>query len=281
MKNQKISPEVATLRVTSRCTRDCKHCFAPKDVPEMLLSSLKKIFCLLVANGVRSVLLTGGEPLLRQDFREIILQLKRHGLRIFLDTNGDSFSQYRNLICRNVDTIGLPINFPNRSYGEGNFENVMRVLEYLARSRTRPLIRIGTVVTRDNIGELEEVGDLINAYPISIWKLYQFTPQEKKAIANRRLLEVDEEEFDIATEKVKEEFSGFFDVTISKRTDRNRAYFLIEPDGRVAMPVDNMDVCRLETIGNIFEADIFKKWAEWISEDCYRKNAKSTFKNKQ
>ncbi len=277
---KKMTPSVATLRITSRCNRDCKCCFAPKNAPEMDILTLKKIFSFLVVNGVKAILLTGGEPLLRKDFPAIVREIKNLEMGIFLDTNADFFFRYRHLICQHVDTIGMPITFADGSWNEGNFENVLRALEFLAKAEKRPAIRVGTVVTKANIGQLDKIGDLIRNYPISIWKLYEFTPQEEVAIKHMRELEVTKKQFELATERVKSKFLHFFDVAISRREERNRAYFFIESDGRVAMPVDDMNICRLKTIGKIFDANIFDVWAEWVVKRSHLSNIEKTFRCK-
>ena len=281
MNTRRGMPKVITLRLTSRCNANCKPCFAPKNIPEMPLSLLRKLFDFLVENGITAILLTGGEPLLREDFAEVVGELKRRGFKIFLDTNADFFSKHRRIIARCVDVIGLPVDFADKSYrGSENLNNVLRTLECLAKAKKRPKIRIGTVVTKDNFEDLVKIGNLIKKYPISVWKLYQFTPQESNAIRNKRFLEITEDQFDLAVKQVKSKFSRFFGVVISKRTDRNRAYFYIESDGRVVMPVDDMNICKLVSIGNVFDKDIFDKWASWVSRKSHIANAKATFMRK-
>ncbi len=65
-------PEIVTFRVTSRCTKDCDFCYGPKNIPELDFSQLQKVFSLLAKKGVKSITITGGEPLLRSDIKKII-----------------------------------------------------------------------------------------------------------------------------------------------------------------------------------------------------------------
>lgn len=269
---------VATFRITSRCTHSCKYCFVSKGVPEMDFPRLQQMFDVLARAGVQNVLLTGGEPLLRDDFAEVVEELKGRGLGIFLDTCGDLFFKYANVISRDVSVLGLPIDLVGGGYrGVNNFKRILEILAYYKRKKRRPEIRIGTVVTRDNFLSLGKIGELIARYPIFVWKLYQFTPQEVNAIRNRRLLEISEAMFNEAAEKVRARFASRLKVVISSRRDRNLAYFFIEPNGWVIMPVDNMDICRMETIGSIFDKDICERWMAWINQRNYARNLRSTF----
>jgi len=269
--------KVATFRVTSRCNNNCKLCFASKNVEEMGFSELTRLFRLLYSKGIKAVLLTGGEPLLREDFKEIVGELKRYSFKIFLETNGDFFFKYKRLISDNIDELVMPVDFPDRSYrNQGNLKAVLRALDYFKRDK-RPMIRIGTVATQENIKALSEIGELLKKYPVDIWKIYQFIPQNLNAVRNRHLLEVAQEDFDEATERLKKDFSKFFKVVVYKRKEMNKAYFFINPDGTVFMPVDDGDVFQEERIGNIFEEDIFDRWGKLVSKKNYTGNIKSTF----
>lgn len=271
-------PQIITLRVTSRCNNNCKHCFASKNTKEMDLPKLKRLFRLFYSKGVKGILLTGGEPLLRDDIDEIIKELKGYNFKVFLDTNGDLFLKYKDLISNYIDVIGLPVDFPDSSYrNKNNLKTVLDILVYYKRLKKHPVIRIGTVVTKDNYKRLNEIGELLKNYPVDIWKIYQFTPQNLNAIENRSLLEISEREFNEVAQEIKTTFSNYFKIVVSRRKDRNYAYFFIGSDGIVFVPVDNSRICREKEIGNIFDKDILEKWERIISKESYIKNAESTF----
>ncbi len=200
-------PDVITFRITSRCNYDCKYCLAPKNIEELKFDKLKEIFNLFSKNGAKAVVLTGGEPLIREDIEKIILDIKRNNLKIFLDTNGSLFFKNNKLIENNVDVLGLPVDFINSSYrNKEQFEAVIKILEYYKNKGKKPLIRIGTVVTRDNLKELEKIGNLLKNYPIDIWKIYEFLPQNKNAVDNKAVLEISRDMFKDETNKILNKF---------------------------------------------------------------------------
>ena len=92
--NQRI-PITGTLELTYRCNLDCPHCYCnqpkkSKQIEEKELSTLEifKILDALERRGCLWLLLTGGEPLLRDDFSEIYSYAKKKGFLISLFTNG-------------------------------------------------------------------------------------------------------------------------------------------------------------------------------------------------
>jgi MoaA/NifB/PqqE/SkfB family radical SAM enzyme len=82
------------LELTERCNNDCIHCcinLPMEDVAarrrELDLAHLKEILAEVAALGALSVRLTGGEPLLREDFIDLYLCARRLGLKVRLFTN--------------------------------------------------------------------------------------------------------------------------------------------------------------------------------------------------
>ncbi len=83
------------LEITARCNLDCRHCYI--NLPagngnalsaELPLEEIARIAGEAVELGAIWCLLSGGEPLLRKDFFEIYLALKRKGLLVSIFTNG-------------------------------------------------------------------------------------------------------------------------------------------------------------------------------------------------
>jgi radical SAM protein with 4Fe4S-binding SPASM domain len=82
------------LEITARCNNDCRHCYI--NLPagdrvvrskEMTLEQIGRIADQAVGLGSLWCLLTGGEPLLREDFSAIYLLLKKKGLLVSVFTN--------------------------------------------------------------------------------------------------------------------------------------------------------------------------------------------------
>ena len=82
------------LEITARCNNACRHCYIALPAADLVakrkelsLDQVLDIADQAVDLGVVWCLITGGEPLLRADFAEVYLGLKRKGLLLSLFTN--------------------------------------------------------------------------------------------------------------------------------------------------------------------------------------------------
>ncbi|MDD3213474.1 MAG: radical SAM protein [Eubacteriales bacterium] len=83
----------ANIAVTGFCNYNCKHCFMAKDsgAPRsaFTLEQLEQILDDCVKCGITRISLTGGEPLVRSDFPELLKAITKRGLKIAnITTNG-------------------------------------------------------------------------------------------------------------------------------------------------------------------------------------------------
>jgi MoaA/NifB/PqqE/SkfB family radical SAM enzyme len=250
----------------------------------MHLPDLKRLFELLSGGGAKALVLTGGEPLIRKDIPVIFEEIKKYGMKIYLDTNGDFFFRYKDAINRYVDILGLPLDYPSgeRSFrNKENFNNVIKILEYYSKeNRAKPLIRVGTVITQENITYLREVAELLKKYKIDTWKIYQFLPLGPNGYSNRESLLIDSATFLEKTETIKKNYSKYFKVVPASRETRTKAYFFISSDGTLFMPIDNDTYHGDMELGNIFERGIVEKWQKQVNMGNYADNIQKTFNHK-
>lgn len=97
-------PYGATIELTSRCNFRCVHCYLDHfhQTEDLTFDQIKFILDALAKAGMMTIFLSGGEPLLRKDFREIYLYAKKLGFLLMIFTNGylldddllDLFLQY-------------------------------------------------------------------------------------------------------------------------------------------------------------------------------------------
>jgi MoaA/NifB/PqqE/SkfB family radical SAM enzyme len=161
-----------TLEITARCNNDCRHCYInlPADdikarTQELDLVEISRIADEAVSMGALSCLITGGEPLLRRDFTDIYLSLKRKGLLVSVFTNATVIT---------AEHLKLFAEYPPRDlevtvYGatKETYEGVTRIpgsysafikgLTSLRNSGIR--IRLKAMAMRLNVHELPEISD--------------------------------------------------------------------------------------------------------------------------
>ncbi len=84
-------PVAGTFELTSGCNFNCRMCYIHDGAPsrdELSADTWLDIGRQAVKAGTVFILLTGGEPLIRPDFKEIYTGLKNMGLMVSVNTNG-------------------------------------------------------------------------------------------------------------------------------------------------------------------------------------------------
>jgi radical SAM protein with 4Fe4S-binding SPASM domain len=90
-------PVSGSMELTSACNLRCVHCYMPVTASrrdELTFPEVTGIVDQLADEGCLWLLLTGGEPLLRDDFTDIYRHVKRRGILPMLFTNATLVSEY-------------------------------------------------------------------------------------------------------------------------------------------------------------------------------------------
>ena len=77
------TPLAGNFELTARCNFNCKMCYVHLTADEWLA-----IAEAASSRGMLFLLLTGGEPLIRKDFRYLLTELKKMGLLVSVNSNG-------------------------------------------------------------------------------------------------------------------------------------------------------------------------------------------------
>jgi radical SAM protein with 4Fe4S-binding SPASM domain len=129
--NRRI-PLDASIDLTYRCNNRCVHCYcslpehdAGAEGNELTAEEIKKLFDGLASLGTLWLLITGGEPLLREDFEEIYLYAKKKGFLITFYTNGTLINEETVELLSKYPPFAVEISL----YGatEDTYEKVTRV----------------------------------------------------------------------------------------------------------------------------------------------------------
>jgi len=118
------------ISITSKCNFSCPYCHREgydENGHEITLEEIEKIARLFSELGVKSVKITGGEPLLRRDIVEIVEIFKKNGYKdISLVTNGILLNRYASRLKEaglHRINIGCDSYFPTLPK---NVENIKR-----------------------------------------------------------------------------------------------------------------------------------------------------------
>jgi radical SAM protein with 4Fe4S-binding SPASM domain len=124
--------------LTNRCNLHCRHCYSSANLRtegELSGEEATSLIPSLREAGVRFAVLSGGEPLLREDLFEIALRLRSNGIRTYLSTNGLLISRYNvGDIATCFDYVGISVDGTPRVHDAfrgkvSSFEGSVKAIE--------------------------------------------------------------------------------------------------------------------------------------------------------
>jgi len=164
----RVAPVAIALSPTMRCNLDCAGCYAsdyPRD-DELPLGTIDDVLTQAERLGVFLVIVTGGEPLVRDGIIDVLASHRR--LVFLLVTNGtlldrgraEAIARSRNIVP--VVSLEGPKGITDARRGEGTYEAAVAAMGLL--NRQRALFGFSATVTAENWSALiadEFVGDMI------------------------------------------------------------------------------------------------------------------------
>ena len=133
------------ISITEHCNLRCSYCMPEEGIkltPKPHLITADEIVSIaqtFVTLGVTKIRLTGGEPLVRKDAKDVILRLGKLGVNLTITTNGILVHNFINTFKEaGIQTINISIDsldkvkfnkITRRSYFETVFENIDLLLQ--------------------------------------------------------------------------------------------------------------------------------------------------------
>jgi heme b synthase len=170
-----LSPVPDTLRivaweVTRRCNLACLHCRA-SSLRGPYQGELTTEECLRLLDDIASfsrplIILTGGEPLLREDIYDIARYGSQKGMPMALATNGTLLTEdmVERMRHAGIRRVSVSIDGQDRESHDafrgvaGAFDEALRGVDILRENGME--FQLNTTVTRQNIAQLEAMLDL-------------------------------------------------------------------------------------------------------------------------
>ncbi len=165
-----IPPEHVYFSLTNRCNLRCRMCEIAKDATsedaELSTEKVKEIILQIKDMGIKHIIFSGGEPLLRKDLVEIIRFARQAGIEMAdLITNATLFDEgmAEKLVEAGLTHIGISIDglspTSSRIRGPGVFEKVVENINSLNRYKDShglnlPSIGINFTIMGENIGDM-------------------------------------------------------------------------------------------------------------------------------
>ena len=167
-------PLVGMFELTPRCNLQCKMCYIHMSPAEIAACGAKELSAKqwldlaeqAVKAGTLYLTLSGGEPLIRDDFSEIYTALSTMGFRLGVNTNASLIApKYESLFSKYppseilVTLYGADAETYDKVCGNpAAFDNVMKGLEFAADLPTR--LKIRATFIKDNKDQLKKLRDI-------------------------------------------------------------------------------------------------------------------------
>lgn len=180
---------------TLRCNLHCKHCGSDckrmtevKDMPaEDFLRVIDSITPHVNPNEV-SIVITGGEPLMREDLEEVGLELYRRGYPWGMVSNGLYLTPQRlqRLMAAGLHsiTISLDGSVEDHNWMRGHPNSYARAMEAIKMLVHEPELTwdVVTCVNRRNYPYLEELKTSLYKIGVRHWRLFSIFPVGRAAL---------------------------------------------------------------------------------------------------
>jgi len=196
------------------------------------------------AFGVRRIVLTGGDPLLRRDIVRLIHHARAQGLEVALSTTGDRLTDdFLAATAGCIDLISLPLDGSSeavnaRTKRPGHFAAVMAALERL-QGYPEIDVKVCTAVTQWNINDVVNIAALVDRWARTapnrvFYNLFQVFPRSWEPRTWDELF-VSDEAWAVMVRQVE---ARHFRIPIHFLSTEvlDRLYVLIFPDGGLYVP---------------------------------------------
>lgn len=192
------------LELTTKCNLFCEHCASncgKADESELTTEQWKAFLKYIRKHfDSRSITLcvTGGEPMLRSDFYEIMKYAQRQGLKWGMTTNGTLINEddVLKLVHSGMKTVSISVDGLEEYHDQfrrskGSFQKAINALKLLGSCWDFETVQATTVVTKDNIDQLPELYELFKSIKLRDWRITNMDPSGR-AKNSKKLLDADD-----------------------------------------------------------------------------------------
>jgi len=173
------SPIQVTLGITNSCNLKCIHCRAnasSKSSKELKIEEIKNILKCLSDMKVLYLEISGGEPLIRKDFFEIVKFANENNLEVITSTNGMLIDKE---VARKIKESGIKkiqvsldgaINKTHDYFRgvKGSFEKAINAIKNLVSENV--YVVVSTILNKNNVNEIEKIINIVTDLGAKQWR---------------------------------------------------------------------------------------------------------------
>ncbi|MBN2718884.1 MAG: radical SAM protein [Deltaproteobacteria bacterium] len=172
-------PQYVEWQITAKCNLGCIHCQPLRRDPRFDLSTPAATALVheLLDAHVKSITLTGGEPLLRDDWELIAGILKENSVSVQIISNGQLVDEdvARRIARLGVNFVWLSLDGPEQAHNTIRrhpkaFERVMRASEWLEKMEVP--YGFMTTLLATNFDQLPELSEIVQDTSAALWQIW-------------------------------------------------------------------------------------------------------------
>jgi MoaA/NifB/PqqE/SkfB family radical SAM enzyme len=232
------------FHITAKCSQACPYCWGPRRFRNPVdTKTAQRIITRIKELGVRRVVFTGGDPLLRLDAPELIKFAKEIGLETALSTTGDHLTpEVLHHLYPYLDLISLPLDgsteeINSKTKHPGHYSSIVESLDLL---RSYPVIdvKVCTPVTRLNLNNVPAIAKFVEAYSHTtqarvFYNVFQAFPRAMFSVKWEKLI-VSDEEFSSLKSWIGTKTN--FRINFLSHDTLDKLYVMVFPDGSMTIP---------------------------------------------
>ncbi|MFF1600805.1 radical SAM/SPASM domain-containing protein [Streptomyces mirabilis] len=257
------APLSVIVQVTKRCDFDCSFCSETLQMPDPTLEQLDTMRRNLA--GVSRVFLSGGEPLMRKDFGEVVDIFADHHI-VAVPTNATHALDHARNIAGKISYANVGFEGPRSTFKRvrGDYDKTMAGVRALQEHGIP--IALSAVVYRSTLPILPytvQIADVLDATKVKL--ILPLRKGNALNLADHEFITTEEAESTFTQlRQLRAEMQWSPALRLTAWTPENEGHMLvIEPNGLVrAWPVyDAPDLW--ETVGNVLEEPITDIWPRY------------------
>lgn len=192
-----FKPRIAVWELTLRCNLNCRHCGsragkARQD--ELTLDEALALVDDLAKMGCKQLTLSGGEPLLYENWPRIAERAIERGILVGLISNGVLWNDAHARVAKRLglNTVAFSLDGFRESHEyqrrvPGQWQKVLDAVDSCVAHGIKS--SVVTTINRRNLSELESLRELLAAHGVSRWQVQFATPSGNMADHRSLLME--------------------------------------------------------------------------------------------
>jgi radical SAM protein with 4Fe4S-binding SPASM domain len=185
-KQEKFVPLILSWNITRKCNLKCPHCYInateQEPINELTTEEAKNLIDQICEVSRPLLVLSGGEPLLRQDVYELVHYGASKGLKMGLGSNGSLIDDAaaKKLKEAGIETVSISLDshIPEQHDEfrgvNGSWEKAVKAIKALRENGV--LVQVNTTVTQQNYDQIDDIMSLAEKLGVENFHLFFLVP---------------------------------------------------------------------------------------------------------